>query len=610
MENQGLERSNESLEDVQNGEKLELNDMSADETKISIENENAIDIEKNEEELVVKDQVSKYELIVGGAQKGMHDFFYGNPKRTRIMKWLFVAVLIVGWLIYLGFATAYSVQMALPLIIITGLVILCVIYYFVKKYHGERIWKCCLTSFGTACSKASRVLKWVFLLLVLVGIGLMLYFLVGKERPKNLISAVGACSIVLVCFVTSANPAKVKWRPVLWGLGIQLVFGLVVLRWSYGFIALNWIATQLRTFLAYANFGSSFVFGALYCNFPIVFQALPQAVFFSSIIGILFHFGVIQQIILKLGWLMEVTLGTTAIESVSATANILVSSVEGAVIIRDWLPSLTYSELHAVMCGGFATVAGDTMAVFIAMGAPAEHVLTAAIMSAPAALALAKLSVPETDISTTKVADIKLDKPSSRNFIEAAANGAVAIIKLASHMVVNLIAAVALLSFVNAVLFYLGAAVGFEGLSFPWICSKVLKPLAYILGVSWEDTEIVGELIGTKIFANEFLSYLYLDEYYQAGKLSARSRDIATYTLCGFGSLGDIGINVGAFGAFAPSRRSDLSEMGLRALNIGNLAGFLTASIAGLLSQSEETYFNATIANNATFSEPLVYACP
>ncbi|CAH1785451.1 unnamed protein product [Owenia fusiformis] len=262
------------------------------------------------------------------------------------------------------------------------------------------------------------------------------------------------------------------------------------------------------------------------------------------------------------------------------------------------------------MCGGFATVAGVVMAIYISVGAPAEHVLSAAIMSAPAALAIGKLNVPETEISKTKAGNLQLDKPSSRNFMEAASNGAVATIKLIGHVVVNLIAFIALLSFVNAVLYYLGIAIGFEGLSFPWICSKVLKPFAYILGISWEDAEIVGELIGTKLFVTEFIAYITMNEYFQAGKISARSRDIATYILCGFGSFCDIGINVGVFGAFAPTRRSELAGMGFRACIMGNMAGFLTACIAGMLSQSEETYLTVLATNATTTAAPLLVPCP
>ncbi|CAH1785449.1 unnamed protein product, partial [Owenia fusiformis] len=240
-------------------------------------------------DLVLKTQVSKYEAIVGGVQQGVHNFFYGNTKRTSVLKWFFVAVLCVGWVTYLGFANAYSVTTALPLDIITGIVIFCIGYYLIKKNYGVAVWKCCLTSCGAACSKASRFLKWLFYLLVLVAIGLMLYFLVGRDRPKNLISAGGTVTIVLLCFLTSTNPAKVKWRPVLWGLGIQLVFGLIVLRWNYGFIAFSWLANQITVFLEYANAGSAFVFGPLYCNYPFVFQAIPQAIFFSACISILYH---------------------------------------------------------------------------------------------------------------------------------------------------------------------------------------------------------------------------------------------------------------------------------------------------------------------------------
>ncbi|CAH1785453.1 unnamed protein product [Owenia fusiformis] len=581
---------------------------------------------------------SKYEILVGNVQLVVHGFFTGDKKRTRVLLWICAAVFAVAWVVYLGFANAHNIQTAIPLDIITGFVIFCIAYYLVKKYFGKAIYKKCFKPLGAAIDRYWKVLKWILLALVLTSLGLILYFIVGKDRPKNLISVAGTVVIVLFCFVTSTNPAKdfpcyknfrnelilwllednelfmkayislnqpydssvgtvnsiptnkVKWRPVLWGLSIQLIFGLLVLRWEPGYEAFSWMSNQIKVFLEYAAVGSEFVFGELYQNHPFVFEAIPQAIFFSACISILYHVGIVQQVILKLGWLMEITLGTTAVESLNATANIFISSVEAAVIIKDFLPRLTYSELHAVLCGGFATVAGVVMAIYISYGAPPEHVLSAAIMSAPAALALAKLSVPETEESRTKSGGIELEKPASRNVMEAASNGAVATITLIGHVCVNLIAFLGLLSFVNAILNYIGLAVGCNGLSFPFICSYVLRPLAFILGVSWEDSGVVAELMGTKIFINEFIAYFTMNEYYLAGKISDRSRAIATYVLCGFGSFGDIGINVGVFGAFAPTRRSELSGMGLRALVMGNLAGFLTACIAGMLYQGDELY--------------------
>ncbi|CAH1783625.1 unnamed protein product, partial [Owenia fusiformis] len=243
-----------------------------------------------------------------------------------------------------------------------------------------------------------------------------------------------------------------------------------------------------------------------------------------------------------------------------------------------------------VLTGGFATIAGTVVAAFINFKAPAEHVLSAAIMSAPAALAIAKLNFPETEESCLVTQDdVKLEKGSERNILEAASNGAVAAIKLVAGVVVNLIAFISLLAFLNATLSYLGSIVGYPEVSFEWICSYVFMPVAFMMGIQWEDAGKVGSLIGTKIFLNEFVAYSRLQPLVDAGEISTRSVVIATYALCGFGSVAAIGINLGALGAMAPLRRSEMASKMLRAMISGNIACFMTACIAGLLYVDGET---------------------
>ncbi|CAH1786313.1 unnamed protein product [Owenia fusiformis] len=513
-------------------------------------------------------------------------------------------ILLIGWFVYIAFALLYNPEGAIVVTVITGLASLGIGYSLMKEngFLGKLQTHCFKPCFQCV-TKNWRFLRWFAYGLALVGIATLLYFLVAKENPEYLRSLAGLVTIIVLTFITSTHPTKVNWRPVVWGLGLQFIFGLVVLRWESGYKLFEAMANTFRDFLRHSDTGSIFMFGEAYTNHPIAFQAFPQAIFFSSVMSVLFHVGIMKKVIGGVGWIMEVTCGTTTIESINAAANIIVSGVETAVIIRHWLPELTYSELHAVMTANFSTVSGVVFALFISLGAPPVHVVSAAIMSAPAALALSKLSCPETEESLTKRGDLKLDIPKASNILDAASNGAVITIKLISHVVVNIIAFSGLMTFVNAALSYIGGRVGLAELSFKFICGKVLSPLAYLLGVTWADAEKVGELIGIKLFVNEYLSYELMNRYYIEGVMTERSVAITTYTLTGFGSVMDIGIVVGVISAYAPNKKADLSKMAMRTLLLGNVAGWLTACVAGVLYQGQDSYYvptSSAIFNSTT----------
>jgi pyrimidine nucleoside transport protein len=444
---------------------------------------------------------------------------------------------------------------------------------------------------------------------------------VVTKNYYNLVSFVGILVYVIILFVFSHSPSKVNWQTVLWGMALQFIFAMVVLRWQAGYAAFQWLGDRVTEFLAYTNAGSQFVFGASYMDHMFAFQVIPVVIFFSSVVSVLFYWGVMQYIILKLAWLMRITMATTAAESINAAANIFIGQTEAPLMIRPFLTDMTRSEIHAVMTGGFATIAGGVMAAYILFGVPANHLLSASVMSAPAALAISKLSYPETEQSRTTVEDVKqLAKSEEVNALEAASNGASNAVSLAANIAANLIAFIALLQFINTTLTWFGQRVGIEELTFQIICSYVLWPFAAVMGVNVDDCRKVAQLIGTKTFLNEFVAYqelsVFIDNrklfdghvahngtWYTSGDdiiltspkandttllngiMSDRSVLISTYALCGFSNFSSIGIQIGALSAMSPSRRTDIASVALRAMIAGNIACFMTACIAGLFFQ-------------------------
>nr|XP_027214511.1 solute carrier family 28 member 3-like [Penaeus vannamei] len=399
-------------------------------------------------------------------------------------------------------------------------------------------------------------------------------------------SLIGIFVLLLLGFLFSAAPRKVRWRHVAWGMTLQFLLGLLILRWSVGRAVFQCVSGKVATFLAYTDQGSSFVFGALVSEMGIfAFSVLSVILFFSFCIQILYYWGVMQWVVIKLGWVLQVTVGTTACESVNAAANIFLGQTEAPLLIKPYLPLMTKSELHAVMTGGFATIAGSVLAAYISFGVDPAHLISASVMSAPAALAYAKLFYPETEVSRTTTSDIQIEKGEESNWLHAAMVGVTNAIPLVANIAANLIAFYAFIAFCNGVFDWTctlaGAAEGtctLESL-FGWI----FMPLAWVMGVQWAECEKVGELIGIKTIANEFLAYQRLSEMLKNGELSKRAEIIATYALCGFSNLSSIGINLGGFSAMAPDRKADLAKVVVRAMIAGSAACFLTACVAGTL---------------------------
>ena len=400
---------------------------------------------------------------------------------------------------------------------------------------------------------------------------------------EQLLSVLGLFSMIGLAWLLSVDRRAIRWRPVVVGTSLQVVFALVILRTEIGRATFDAVGAGINRFLDFTDAGASFVFGEKFKEFYIAFKVLPTIIFFSSFIAILYYLGVLQRVVGLFARLMVRTMGTSGAESLSAAANIFVGQTEAPMLIRPFISAMTRSELMAVMTGGFATIAGGVMAAYIGMGVPAKHLLAASVMSAPAALVMAKLMFPEKEHSKTAGrVELEVERPWV-NVIDAAASGATAGLKLALNVGAMLIAFVALIALLDWPLGELGAAIGYPALSLKWILGQLGRPLAWLMGVSWAEAEKVGTLIGIKTAINEFVGYVEMQKMMAAGELSPRAQAIATYALCGFSNFSSIAIQIGGIGGMAPERKSDLAQLGLRAMVAGSLACFQTAAIAGFL---------------------------
>lgn len=502
-----------------------------------------------------------------------------------------------------GFETAQS------LFGVTMFLWFCMTYKFVRDHWGSSIYKACMEPVVRAVESQWRWLKWVFLFLIVVALAVF-FGLDTATQPIRFISLAGLCINILFSWVFSKHRRRVKWRPVLWGLALQFIFGLLILRTSFGFKVFSGLGEEVAFFLDYSDVGAEFVFGPTFKANFFAFKVLPTVIFFSSFISVCYYLGIMQLVIKKIAWLMQITMKTSAVESLNAAGNIFIGQTEAPLLIRPFLEHVTMSELHAIMTGGFATIAGGVLAAYIGIGVSASHLLSASVMSAPAALAISKLMYPETEIpESLSESDIEIPEGTERNVIEAAAKGASTAIALVANIAANLIAFTAFLAFLNGVLSWIGSMVGHPEFTFEFICSYVLRPVAFIMGVEWKDCDVVAELLGTKTFLNEFIAYTQLAEFIKNRQtlnglrtISIRSEIIATYALCGFSNFASIGIQIGGMGPLAPSRKEHMAAIALRTLVAGTIACLMTACVAGLLY--DENLYDSVIVIASTTLAP------
>ncbi len=440
----------------------------------------------------------------------------------------------------------------------------------------------------------------------------------GLDTPllARLMGLVGMASMIAIAWVISVDRRKVNWRLVGVGVALQATFGFIVLKTTVGralFRGANAVFTRL---LGFTEEGARFIFGNLVTNnvpvgpvtgppaqsAPIAsvemwantgaffaFTVLPTIIFFSSLMSVLYYLGIMQRVVKGIAWLMQRVMGTSGAETLSVAGNIFVGQTESPLLIKPFVGRMTYSELNTVMVGGFATIAGGVLAAYVAMLTPffediAGHLLTASVMNAPAALLISKVLVPEVGEPVTK-GSLKLTiSKEEANVIDSAAAGASQGMQLAFNVGGMLIAFVAFIALLNYLVAALGGVVGLDGLTLERIFGWVLAPLAWLMGVPWADAGQVGALIGVKTVLTEFIAYLQLAGTLAVdGSLSPRGAVIATYALLGFANLPSIAIQIGGIGGIAPERRGDLSRLGVRAMVGGNLAAFMSASLAGML---------------------------
>jgi concentrative nucleoside transporter, CNT family len=397
---------------------------------------------------------------------------------------------------------------------------------------------------------------------------------------ERLISLLGLGLMVFLAWLLSENRRRLNVRLIV--SGILLQFGMAML--------LLWTAPGQRMFeaarlavarvLDFSNAGAEFVFGSTFRDHFVAFSVLPTIIFVSSLTAVLFHLGVLQQLVKLMARLMVWVMDVSGSESLCAAANVFVGMTEAPLVIRPYLATMTRSELMAMMTAGMATIAGGVMAAYAGMGADAGHLLAASLMSAPAALVIAKIMVPETEESPTKGV-VRVDVPrNDANLLDAACRGAAEGLTLALNVAAMLIAFIAMVAMLNWFLSLVPHVAG-QPLSMERILGWMMAPLAWSMGVQWSEAQEVGMLLGKKTIFNEFLAYQ--DLVAMKDRLSPRSFTIATYALCGFANFGSMAIMIGGIGGLVPARRQDIAHYGLRALIAGTLAVFMTACVAGML---------------------------
>lgn len=402
---------------------------------------------------------------------------------------------------------------------------------------------------------------------------------------ERLMSLVGLIFMVSVAYGLSSSRKNIKWKTVISGLVLQMALGLLILKTPFGHGVFDAAKEGFNAILNYTMSGSEFLFGPLTkpgkVGWIFATMVLPTIIFMSSLMSVLYHIGVMQKIVEVTAKVMMKVMGTSGAESLSAAANIFVGQTEAPLVVKPFVSKMTNSELMALMTGGMATVAGGVLAAFVGMGIDAGHLLAASVMSAPAALVCAKLMIPETEQSQTEGV-VKVDLPKTNaNLIDAAANGASEGLSLALNVGGMLLAFIALIALVNGILGALGGMVGLEQLSLEWMFGYLFSPIAFLLGVPWEDCLKVGTLLGQKTVINEFVAYAGLQDAIKEG-MSQRAITISTYALCGFANFSSIAIQLGGIGGLAPNRRHDLAKLGMKSLIAGTLACFMTACIAGI----------------------------
>ena len=397
----------------------------------------------------------------------------------------------------------------------------------------------------------------------------------------------GILTLLAIAYAMSNNRNKISFRTIYWGLGLQFIFAVFILKTPLGKPIFSFLDKIITKLISFSDAGSDFLFKSYVADVGVhpsllnfAFRLLPTIIFFSSLMAVLYHFGIIQKIVKLIAKLMQKTMHTSGAETLSVSANIFVGQTEAPLMVRPFISQMTKSELMVVMVGGFATVAGGVLAIYVKwlsdIPGIAGHLLAASVMSAPAALVISKIIYPEIENSNTS-GDINIEiENTSSNAMEALGDGASDGLKLAANVGAMLVAFISIVALLNYIF-------GIVGTSIEEILSIIFKPLAWTMGVPWNEAGYVGTLMGEKIVFTELIAFDDLQSMISKNQLSERSAIIASYALCGFANFGSIGIQLGGIGGIAPQRKKELAKLITKAMIGGALASWLTASVAGIL---------------------------
>ncbi len=406
---------------------------------------------------------------------------------------------------------------------------------------------------------------------------------------QHLTGILGILVILGACWAFSTNRKAVKWKIVVWGVCLQLLFAFIVLKFQWGQDVMQTAGAAVNRLLSFAQVGASFVFGSLAdpggpSGLVFAFYVLPTIIFMAAFFAVLYHFGIMQAIIKGAAWVMTRLMGVSGAESLDVAASIFMGQTEAPLTIRPFLEKLTRSELMTVMTAGMAHVSGGIMAAYISKGVEAKHLLGAVIMTAPGTLLIAKTLVPETEApaSGSSVEMAEVDEAKSGNLLGAISRGTGDGLNLAINVAAMLVAFLALIALANGIMGWVHGYLGWFPASLESVLGWLLAPVAWLIGIPWKDASHIGSLLGIRMVGNELIAYGQLGA--MKAQLEARSFMIATYALCGFANLSSIGIQIGGIGALAPSRKEDLAKLGFRAMLAGTMANLISAAIVGIMT--------------------------
>ncbi|VDK45707.1 unnamed protein product [Anisakis simplex] len=533
----------------------------------------------------------KYVAVV---QDGIGGFV---TKYNKYLKWAIGLIILLLFHAYLIYALTLNFERAETIMILVCIAWGLTIYYcLLKRFLGEIAYRTIYKPLKVVYDRIWSIFIIRITFYILVACAILAFIIVDTRNDRRrLIGLSGMAFFLAFMFLVSHNTARINWRPVAWGYFIQFIFGLLILRWDWGKDKFEKLSYYIVGFLDFTYSGTSFVYGFLsappnICGMDPVFafSSIQVVVYFGAIVSLLYYYGIMQVVLKKMAWIVQLTLGTTATESLNACACIFLGQSEAPLLIKPYLTKMTASEIHAVMTSGFSCIAGSLFAAYISFGACSTYLLSATLMSAPGSLACSKIMYPETKKSQLiNIEDLELPKGQESNALECISNGAVMAVDLVMAIIANLIVFLALLAFANNVVAWFISLLGYDGWNLEVLLGYIFFPVAYLMGVtaSAEQTLRVAQLMGTKTMLNEFIAYQRLGAMVAANPplLTPRSQMIATYALCGFSNISSIGIQLGIIGGMAPTRKALLSKVVIRALISGCISCFWTASLAGII---------------------------